>query len=205
MKCILPCAGFGTRVGMQPNQSKEMLIEPGTNRPVIEYSLLLCNEYKMTPMVVTRADKKDLIEYCTGRADVLIVDPIGEWSMSVLMTQPYWEKNNILILPDTRFSPTSIITKIENDLNNGADISLGLHNVDDPDKWCIVQDYGLYEKPKHLPGNKWAFGIIGFTEFAGYKLFKNLEMHKVTDLHNTSFQYLESFKDITRDKKDLNL
>lgn len=199
MKAILPCAGYGLRMGMETNQSKELLIDPTTNKPMLDYHLDLCTLYNLKPLVITRAEKTDLIEYCKNKeVETLIIEAKREWPFTVLNSWTKWDPHNILLLPDTKFSPHSIISDMRNDLYLGAEVSLGLHSVQNPDKWCIVQNYTLFEKPQHFFGFQHAFGLIAFTRNAGFRLFDGLNNDKITKLTNTSFQYLETFKDITR-------
>ncbi len=198
MRAILPCAGYGSRMKMQPNQSKEMLLD-SKGKPIIEYHLDLCYKYNITPLVITRAEKKDLIQYCTDKSvETLIIEPQREMPFTVLRSWEKWEEDNILLLPDTRFEPTYIIEKVMNDLDLGAELSIALHQVDDPQNWGIVHNYKLIEKPKHLFGTHEAFGIIGFKRSTGISFFDSLNLQRSAKLTNTSFQYLDSFRDITR-------
>lgn len=202
-KCIIPCAGFGTRMNMKPNESKELLLD-SSGKPIIEYSLNKCKEQNWNPLIIIRAEKTDLIQYCNDRSiETLIIKPEGEWSNTVYNSKDHWENHNFLILPDTRWeAPGSILSNMEQDLKLGASISLGLHLVDNPEKWCIINDEKLVEKPKNLPSKKyWAFGLIGFTKYIGYSLFRNLEQYKFHCLRDVSFQYMTSFKDLTRTGK----
>lgn len=199
MKAIIPAAGFGTRMGMKPNESKELLLDSETNQPIIQYSLDLCSKYGLEPVVVTRAEKRDLIDYC-DRQHVFtqIVVPDGEWMNTVLMSSKFWDRDNILILPDTRFNPTDIILDMKNDIALGARSSIALHKVNDAENWCIVRSYTLIEKPKHYPGEQYAFGLIAFTKAEGNAIFTELKDSKVAMPYNSSFRYLDNFKDITR-------
>lgn len=199
MKAIIPCAGFGTRMNMSPNQSKEMLEDPKTGEPLINFALNLCVKHEIEPLIITRAEKTDLIAHCRNWSiQVQIIIPEGEWMDTVLMSQPNWHKHNVLILPDTRFLPTDILADIKCDLSLGAASSIALHSVGDADKWCILRQYNLIEKPKHYPGKQWAFGLIGFTDYSGHGIFKQLRDEKVAMLDRSSFHYLDDFKDLTR-------
>lgn len=198
MRAIIPCAGFGTRMNMRFDQSKEML--PAEDGYIIDYSLKLCEEYGLTPLIITRKEKADLHDYIHNETqyEIQIIAPYGEWPDTILMSQSYWHEHNILILPDTRFKPTSIIQLMKNDLENGALASIALHSVSDTSKWCIVKDYDLTEKPT-FNENGWAMGLIGFHKSEGYRLFKGLRNRGAPyRLLDASFQYLESFQDITR-------
>lgn len=103
-----------------------------------------------------------------------------------------------MILPDTRFEPTDVIQRMKNDLENGALCTIALHSVTDSSKWCVVKNYSIAEKPR-FNENCWAMGLIGWDKSVGYRLFKGLS-HRGQEqyLQHTSFQYLDSFRDITR-------
>ncbi len=201
MRAIIPCAGFGTRMNMKPNESKEMLLD-SDGQHLIDHILMLCNIYNLKPLIITRAEKIDLIEYCDKRGiETLIISPFGEWPDTILASESKWHTNNILILPDTRFEPTSIIAQLEQDLLNGARASIALHTITDATKWCVIQNYDIIEKPD-LSLSSMAMGLIAFNKHEGYRLFKTIsKRNNPYHLMDASFQYLTSFKDITRTGK----
>lgn len=202
MRAIIPCAGFGTRMNMAPDKSKEMLEDPKTGEPLINFALNLCVKHEIEPLIITRAEKTDLIAHCRNWGiQIQIIVPEGEWMDTVLMSQPHWHKHNVLILPDTRFLPTDVLGDIKQDLLLGAHSSIALHTVRDADKWCILRQYNLIEKPRHYAGEQQAFGLIGFTDFSGHGIFKQLKDEKVAMLDRSSFRYLTDFKDLTRTGK----
>lgn len=200
MRAIIPCAGFGTRMGMGVNKSKELLVDPSTGKPIIEYHLDLCVKYELEPLIILRQEKVDLIEYCDiNKLDCIAVSHNREWPRTIFLSNERWYEGNILLLPDTKFEPTGILKHTKTDLEIGAELSLGVHQVMDPSKWCVVQNYTLNEKPNIANIQSWAFGIIGFSRGAGLKLFDDLDRSKKSVLSNrTSIQYLDMFKDITR-------
>src|SRR6266850_3092271 len=103
MRAIIPCAGFGTRVGMKSNQSKELLPD-SNNKPLIQYSLDICRLYQIDPLVILREEKKDLQEYLKKeKVNYITIKPEGEWYDTVLKSQGHWDENNVLMLPDTKF------------------------------------------------------------------------------------------------------
>lgn len=200
MRAIIPAAGYGTRMGMKPNESKEMLYDRKTCMHIIDYSINLCRLYGVQPLVILRKEKMDLYYYCEDELGVntMMIEPSGEWPDTVLASESRWDEYNILILPDTRFEPTNVIQLIKNDLENGAMSSIALHSVTDSCKWCIVKDYDLIEKPT-LHENAWAMGLIGFHKSEGSRLFKGLRTRGAPcELIDASFQYLNRFEDITR-------
>lgn len=202
-KCILPCAGFGLRMGMLPNQSKEML-QDGTGNPVIQYSLDLCYKYDLEPVIITRKEKTDLLAYCHCRVypiETLIIEPNGEWPNTILASKDLWNENNIMILPDTRFNPTSVIKDMESSLKLGNRAVIALHEVSDSSKWCIVDDYQLIEKP-NWDEKSMAMGLIGFKKDEGELLFSIINKRNMPySLMDAGFVYLNDFKDITRGGK----
>jgi dTDP-glucose pyrophosphorylase len=200
IKCIIPAAGYGTRMQMSPDQSKEMLID-NTGKPVIQYVLDLCGIYNMTPLIITRSEKIDLIEYVKDKAEVQIIHPFGEWPNTILCSQGRWAENNIMILPDTRFSPTTVIADMKYQLRMGCQSVIAIHEIDEPSKWCVVEDYHLVEKSQTTT-SKNAMGLIGFKRSEGNNLFKTLNKRgEYFRLLNTGFVKLETFKDITRTGK----
>ena len=199
VKAIIPCAGFGTRMGMNSHESKEMLDDPVTGKKVIDYSLDLCEKYDLDPIVVTRAQKMDLITHLNNRkVEVQIYEPEGEWAKSVLATFGNWNDKNILLLPDTRFSPESALGEIRLKLFN-HDLVFGIHRPEVKTPWGVVE---------HSDGTIWtaekpsrditAWGIIGFSKVEGTQLFT----HYMTSNDFAQFKgatvSLDKFVDITR-------
>lgn len=205
VRAIIPCAGFGTRMNMKPEESKELLIDPVTNKPVIQWTLDLCKECDLAPFIITRKEKVDLIKFCVdNNIEHLIINPEGEWANTICMAKEYYAEDNILLLPDTRFAPAEeTISRIKIDLALGATYSIGLHFVTDSSKWCVInRPYGLVEKPISTGFPEWAMGVIGFKGNCGRYLFNVLKTKgRIKELYNTSFQYMDWFKDITRTGK----
>lgn len=203
MRVIIPCAGYGTRMGMEPDKSKELLINPGTNKPLIDYSLSICKEYGYDPLVITRREKTDLTDYLDeNEVSYMFSVGNGEWMDSVIQTEALWEDHNLLLFPDVNFHPISVIPDMEQDLKLGALASIAVHPVTDPSKWCVVENYEMFEKPPITSlQTHWAFGLIAFHSRYGLKLFDSLSQDKYLRLENTSFKYLDSFVDLTRTGK----
>ncbi len=200
IKAIIPSAGYGTRMSMKPNESKEMLID-STGKPVIQYSLDLCSKYGLEPIIITRKEKTDLINYVQGNATLHIIEPFGEWPDTVLSSSKLWGKRNILILPDTRFSPDSVLQDISDQLALGCKSVTAYHNVTDPTKWCVIDNYKLTEKPL-ASNSSAALGLIGFEAIEGHHIFNGLKRRsEPVDLIDAGFVRLDSFIDITRTGK----
>lgn len=203
MRLILPCAGLGTRMSMKLNRSKELLINPATGKPLIQYWIDLAHTRRLDPLVITRKEKKDLIKYCKdNKIECQIIKPHGEWPNTVLASNEHWSENNILALPDTVMEDSiTALYEIKNQLKLGSQAVLALHFVDDVSKWGSVSNYEITEKSK-LETDGWAWGLIGFKREYGNFLFKALNKKNVPyKLKDTSFVYIDSFKDLTRTGK----
>ena len=200
MKCIIPAAGYGTRMSMKPNQSKEMIKDKDYhNHHMIQWALDLCSLLKIKPLVLTREDKKDLRQYLFNAGiEFIDVKPEGEWYDTVLQSKEHWDEDNLLLLPDTRFHKIQVIEDIQRGLELGNNAVFALHEVIDPSKWGIVIGYHLLEKPEQLSGKQWAWGLIGFKDYYGQKLFSHLKSNLI--LEDVGFTYLNKFEDITRSK-----
>lgn len=200
IKCIIPSAGLGTRVGMKLNESKEMLSDPiNPKKYIIDYTLDICNNFNYEPLVIVREEKKDLITYLDRcKIEYITIKIEGEWMESVLKSKNNWNINNLLMLPDTRWNIFSSLKDIEFGLELGNNAVIGVHKINDSNKWGIIKDYTLYEKPIHLEGKQWAWGCIGFKKDYGMKLFTSMKSKNGLVLENVSFTKLSNFKDITR-------
>lgn len=200
-KGIVPAAGIGSRMNMAYNESKEMLLD-SFGKPIIQWSFDLCKKYNIEPLVVTRIEKSDLIEYCIKQGvDTQIIKPFGDWPDTIIQSDINWTENNLLILPDTRFNPQHVVHELISDLENGCQYSIGVHNVVDISKWCVISDYSLIEKPNQIdPGV--AMGLIAFKGEAGRGLFKTISKRdRAFKLSDCGFHYLNEFTDITRTGK----
>lgn len=203
MKAIIPCCGYGTRMNMKENESKELLPDPNNdNKPIIEWCLQQCYDNGITPCVVTRKEKADLINYCIDNSVEFIVIPPGEeWADTIVKAESIYKHRNVMILPDTRWSNLKALKDVKDHLFLGSEIVIGYHKPSNLDtkKWCMIHDGKLIEKPINLgEGYKYAMGIVGFVR--GSYVFKELAEGSCK-LNNTSFVDLGSFKDITRTGK----
>jgi dTDP-glucose pyrophosphorylase len=198
MKAIIPCSGFGSRMNMKPNQSKELLLD-SKGKYIIEYSMDLCEDYGIEPLFITRPEKEDLIHYLKANdLNVLVQPPGKEWAETVHNSKDHWDSKNILILPDTRFTPTNAIQQVIDALNFGSEVVFGLHRVSDVSQWGNVTISQYCEKPKETTEG-YAWGIIGFTDYAGDSLFRKMQTNDYNyHSFNTNYVFLNTFKDLTR-------
>lgn len=207
MKAIIPCAGFGTRLDMKPNESKEMLWDTWHNERVIDFSLDASLAEGITPLVIIRPEKTDLIEYLkTRNVEMLIVEPGKEWAETVLKSMDRWDDHNVLILPDTRFSPVSnTLRQIKYHLEVIKSLaSIAMHTVEDGSKWCVYDSLTLQEKPNSKIGVPCeAFGLIGFEKYTGGTIFMNIATFKSSPFdYAAQFIKLDWFQDLTREKNE---
>lgn len=195
MRAIIPCAGFGTRMGMKPNESKEMLFLNNEDTPCIDYALKQCAANGLSPLVVTRPEKKDLIAYCEELGvKLMLLNPKREWADTVLASRPYWDEDNVLLLPDTRWeNPRSVHKIVETNC-----FTIGTHFVMDPQNWGIYEGGAIIEKPKETHSNI-AWGIIKFEYAEGIKFFTEIADNKYSLLPKNHTQFnLGRFQDLTR-------
>jgi dTDP-glucose pyrophosphorylase len=198
-KALLPCAGYGTRMNMLPTHSKELLPDPNTGKPLIEYHLDICAQHDITPLVITRADKQDLISYLNSNGvDYITITPEGEWPNTLLASYNHWDDKNFLLLPDTRFEGHNVIPLMKKNLELGAKTCFAVHEVADVSKWGQVVNYSVIEKPKDTnPGYAW--GVAAFNKEEGQKWLEAMTIRNHPfQLENSSFVFLDKFVDITR-------
>lgn len=209
---IMPAAGYGTRMGMSINQSKEMLRDPKDQSYLIDYSLNLCYSNKIEPIVISRIEKEDLNSYLRlkGVEHIVLKTPGKEWADTVLKSQGLWTEKNILILPDTRFEPANESIKRVKDLLHQYDLVAGVHKVPglEIDKWGIIDRNTIWEKPSvinpKINSSHKAWGILGFSKSIGEKLFQSQNKHNWLTLSpeiEPAFVHLDKFEDITRTGK----
>lgn len=201
MKCIIPCSGFGTRMKMSKNKSKEMLPDNIFGyKHLIDYPLYICKLFNLEPLIIVRKAKKDLINYLKkNKVRYIFYEPKKgeEWWKTVLSSKNNWDQENLLLLPDTRFTPYSIIEDMKKGLELGNNAVFAVHKVNDPQNWGIIKNYCLLEKPKDLKDPEMAWGLIAFNKFEGEAIFTSMN-HGYIYLENTGFVYLNNFHDITR-------
>lgn len=196
-RAIIPAAGLGTRMGMLPNQSKELLIDPVTNQPLIQWHFNYCAKYNLIPLVVTRKEKTDLIDYCNKQGvQVLVVEPKGEWYDTIQQSKPYWEEMNVVLFPDSKFTDDD---KKMNEFFQSLDFKFieccfGVQEVEDSSKWCVVTEEGIFEKTKQGPGT--AIVVFGFKKRTN--LFLELSQNKTTHIKYYHTFNINNFTDLTR-------
>lgn len=200
-RALIPCAGFGTRVGMLPHQAKELLPDE-TGRPTIEWSLQLCEKHGMEPIAVTRPEKEEFNQYLRNRG-VKYVYPQGlSVGESLLSTQEHWLDYNVVILPDTRFEyPKTLFQDMFHSMELGNQCTFALFKVEDYQNWGILCNNVFYEKPEREfkpQDDAWAWGLFGFTKEYGSTLLSNYYVHSKLALESPGYFFIKNFRDISR-------
>ncbi len=210
VKAIIPASGYGIRMNLSSNISKEMLTDPNTGKPLIAHTLELCKRFDLEPVVITRKSKQDLILYCSNKTELIVLDEApSEWPGSILAAQKAWGDHNILLLPDTRFSPIECLESVIMSLKQPSiEFVFASHKVDNLSQFGMIEyqkdtkQLLVCEKPKiTTSGNAW--GIIGFKNNGKSVNLFNVysERNKFLYLKNFDIVNLTNFKDITRNGK----
>lgn len=215
---IIPAAGKGTRVGT-PADGKELMLDPMTGRPLIDFAILAAMDAGADKIIVAIEDgtKPLLRSHIMNTFPEVIVQstkPEGEWPSTVLQTAEHWDlRDNILILPDTRFNAEELTNLVGVHSRTTADITFGLQPgpVMEPDKFGIVglHEYSsepefTVEKPSYgyvAWPNIAAWGLLAFDKEHGEQLFQTyIYRDKELSLKdmNVNRVTLSWFKDITR-------
>lgn len=211
---VIPAAGFGTRMNLEPHQSKEMLPDPyNDNKPLIDWHLDNVDPYET--VIVTRKEKKDLIKHIANKNFAwMTIKGDQEWPATILATSHHWRDSNIVLLPDTRFEPKNILAEIDKELET-HDLVFAVHEVDDLYKWGWVntdsesklalgtQEKPIYYQTKYIFNPNLAWGIIGFRYTVGENLFQAYLDKTYFDLnpYKVKILFLDKFMDITRTGK----
>jgi dTDP-glucose pyrophosphorylase len=202
MKALVPCAGYGTRMRMQPHEAKELLLDD-SGRPTIEWSLDICRKYNIEPVVITREEKVEFNQYLKDNNITYIIGGGDSTGETLLNAKEYWDDYNIMILPDTRFDyPENLFTDIPKCMEVGNDCIFALFNVTDYKNWGVICDNTFYEKPQREFTSKdkaYAWGIIGFRKEYGETLLSSYNLiSEPLKLNNPGYLFIENFKDISR-------
>lgn len=187
-------------MNMPLDRSKELL--PYQGRPLIEHTLDKCKMSGLNPLVLIRSGKRDLVSYCrVNKIMHQVVEVREEWNETVLQSQLQWETNNILMLPDTVFTPVDALKHVKLNLELGNKLCVGIHMVNDVSQWGQVSSGMITEKPLYkTPGYAW--GVIGFHKSIGEALFHNMKKGSSFS-YPMSYILLDEFKDVTRNPEDL--
>ncbi len=201
IKAIIPCAGYGTRMNMPADKSKEMLTDPVTGKYLIDYSLDLCYSNNIEPVVISRIEKEDLNSYLRSKnvEHIVLKTPGKEWAETVLKSQGLWGDKNILVLPDTRWTNDNAFERIVKVISYPEQsLVIGYHviGLDESIKWGTITDTHIHEKVDTKSPKAW--GILAFDKNYGKYLFADLKPGGNSIFLSQYSILLKDFKDITR-------
>jgi dTDP-glucose pyrophosphorylase len=195
---LIPAAGFGTRVGSPP--AKELLPHPQfPQKTFLDIALERINALNACPLVISREDKTTLNQNLLCRQiSFLKIKSSTDWYDSIYQSRPWWQKKNLLLLPDTVFEPQNILEKLLSALET-HELALSVFRVDDSSLWGGVnldQALTISEKKPHYP---YAWGHLAFHEKVGADLFSKLNQKQYFK-YEGPYQALQLhyFKDVTR-------
>lgn len=211
---LIPCSGFGTRMKVPSNRSKELLIDPENNEPIINW----CLKHVPNPLLIIRKEKEDLIDFAKHSDwNYIIIEETKEWPETILKAGYRWKENNLLVLPDTRFSDSMYTIESVIDGLRDKPLSFGIHKVNDISKWGKVDFDNTIEKPEiparyrlNITTGKnellfdneegFAWGLIGFNRNVGHGLFTAYLNKTRYDYYpeGVKFTKMHWFKDVTR-------
>lgn len=202
VKALIPCAGYGTRMRMQPHEAKELLPDEEGN-PTIEWSLNICKKYNIEPVVITRKEKLEFNSYLENNNIEYVIGGGESTGESLLSAENKWGDYNIIILPDTRFEYSdTLFFDMINGMKLGNECTFALFEVKDHKNWGIICDNIFYEKPKRIfndDENAFAWGLIGFKKSYGKTLLTNYNLTSdPLKLTNPGYYFINNFRDISR-------
>lgn len=209
---LIPAAGFGVRVGSPP--AKELLLRQGTEEPLIELPLREAERRGWPVLVITRAEKTSLIDYLKQNHPkvrmLLLENPTREWQESLLRARTQWHETNLVLLPDTEWSPLEILDPLAQALTLAkVDGVVARHRVTDFHSWGhiwssrerVIQVAEKPLSPIEVPVSAW--GIFGFRRAFGDALltsqWESQRTQKVQSLVGRLKSFdLAHFRDLTR-------
>lgn len=205
MKLILPCAGFGTRVGMESHESKEMLFDVHSKERLIDKFLKLFKYDDI--LVISRKEKEDLNNYVTeSGCQLFLVSDSKEWVHSIYQSNKCWDDYNIVMFPDAEFfNEEQVIDTMKFHLLKGkTDLTLGVFPVDNVANWCVYEpkSQDIHEKNPKADKDGLAIGVFGFTHRMGLSLFQEMTMFNRSYKRQAQLIPVVGFHDLTREKSD---
>ncbi len=185
MRILIPAAGYGTRVGMQPNQAKELLPGPD-GKPMIDWIITKAISYGIPVHVHTRLAKRDLVDhlidkYSREQVTVYLGEPTSMEASILPMVDSKTHKN-LVMLPDTRFENIDDVLKIFKH-TQGWDAMYGTHQVTDPENWGMINKDGrITDKPTNWKHGNEAWGVMTMGHALAYPRILRLPLINFRDL-----------------------
>jgi hypothetical protein len=194
--------------------AKELLPSPLDGRPLIDFSLDCARSAGAQPVIITRNDKQALIDAFreTGATQLVTLAASREWPDSPLQAEAHWGDLNIVLLPDTRFTPENICREMYQTLEEEADIVFAVFAPGALSTWGAVREeegrFFVCEKPRDAScdSRTFAWGIFGFRREFGVPLLQAMLTsnadHGWKELQGrVRLLELHTFEDLTRGKE----
>lgn len=191
--------------------AKELLPDPISGQPLIEYSLEIAKDCGASPLIISREDKTALTEYFANREEELLrILASREWADSLLQSEKHWLETNLVLLPDTRFDPPDAALRLFRLLEQGAKSAFAIFSAPSFETWGVLAEdssgaWSICEKPRSVPmgwdGNAW--GFFGFRAEYGREILeaclRSGEQNTWMPLSHAPFLIeLKCFIDLTR-------
>ena len=217
---IIPCAGSGTRLNLPYSKEIHKINHKNT---LIDLSLSLCLKNKEIIneiIIVTRPDKKDLIEYMSKWKKEFKIricffnNNYFEWAGSIRSAEKNFANKNVVLLPDTKitqYKDKSLLKQMNTKLNC-SEVCFALKKEKDKKKLSnlgalAIEDNKIIEfcdKPQsNLRKFNCHWGSFGFTKNVSIKLLemmtKSIKRKKVNinkQNFSTSFFYIKKYIDL---------
>lgn len=209
LKVLLPAAGFGTRVNADYVNGKELLTDPNTGLPLIQWSIEMARIAKADPLVISRRTKVGLnAEMERQGIPCLKVEEsaLKEWPDTIILSEQHWERKNLMLLPDTRFPDAQdYIRLVERFLKHSDVVFLTIPLAEQDASKFAIYDYmtdWICEKPSEgVESRAQIICAIGFNNAVGRKLFEGLSKRgEWFSIPKATISHIQIpwFKDITR-------
>jgi glucose-1-phosphate thymidylyltransferase len=135
---VIPAAGSAERLQPLPC-SKE--VYPIRDRPVMDYVAERMRAADPRELrVVTRPDKRDVIEHAEALGAEIVTGAPGSLAVSIALGLRGLERADIVLvgLPDTLWEPIDGFVKLLEQIDAGADAALGIFESEEPERSDVV-------------------------------------------------------------------
>lgn len=184
-------------------------------RPLIDFALEQALKRNWPVHIITREEKQPLIQHlqawkCRGlQISWQFVSATKEWPETLLLSKPFWQERNLVVLPDTRYLPLDIWDQMQTQQDVGVDVTYAVMESDDlksASSWGVLrfEPFSLCEKPREvLPPRYFFWGLMLFRKHVGQDLleahFESTFDHQWKALQVKATQVrLIDFTDLTR-------
>lgn len=171
--------------------AKELLYSNTLRSTFIDHAIALAKSWQARPVVVTRRDKTALNDYLVtnyqNQIKVKFIESSVEWADTCLQSIDLLSEHNVLLLPDTQFSPTDIGARLLDALAH-CELAAATFNPDSLETWGALAQTNsgalICEKPKgpippalrnSIPiAQAKAWGLLAFRKERASELFSKI-------------------------------